>query len=479
MKIRTRIFLGVFAVLAAGLYLFVRWIANDLEPQYRKATEEPLADAAQILAAIASETVVEGNVNVEGLRQALSEARRHPLKATIFDYEKTGVEFRIYVADAKGVVRFDSYDGRWEGQDFSKWNDVARALRGEYGARTSLENPADPSSKHMYVAAPIVADGRIVGTLSVGKPTRTAKLFASRSRRKIVYTGLAVFSAMIVVVVFLSLMVTHPIKKLTDYARAVRDGERVQPPGLGKGELGELGAAFEEMRDALEGRRYIERYVQALAHEIKGPLAGLRGAADLLQEEMPPGQRARFVGNIRSEAARMQSIIDSLLLLSSLETRKGLGPTEPIDLGSTVEEAIRSTRSAADRKRLRIVPEGERTLRIEGDPFLIRHAVANLLQNAIDFSPEQGEIRVALSAAEEGRVTLVVRDHGPGIPEYATDKVFDRFYSLERPDTGKKSSGLGLSLVREIAGLHRGSVSLSNAGDGGAVATLSLPVSLA
>jgi two-component system sensor histidine kinase CreC len=475
LKIRTRIFLGVLAVVAIGFYLFVRWIANDLEPQYRKATEEPLADAAQILAAIASETVVEGNVDVDGFRQALSGARAHPLKATIYDYEKSGVDFRIYVTDAKGVVRFDSYEGEWEGRDFSKWNDVARALRGEYGARTSLESASDPSSKHMYVAAPIIAKGRIVGALSVGKPTKTAKLFATRSRRKIIYTGLAVFSAMILVVVFLSMMVTHPIQKLTDYARSVRDGERVTPPALGKGEIGELGSAFEEMRDALEGRQYIERYVQALTHEIKGPLAGLRGAADLLREEMPPDQRTRFVENIRTEAGRMQSIIDKLLLLTSLESRKGLGPTERIDLRSIAEEVVQSLRSAAERKQLRVNIDGATIPLFEGDPFLVRHAVANLVQNAIDFSPERGEVALTISAPE-GQVALAVRDRGPGLPDYAMDKVFDRFYSLKRPDTGKKSSGLGLSLVREIAGLHRGSVSLSNAKDGGAIAILRLPL---
>jgi two-component system sensor histidine kinase CreC len=101
--------------------------------------------------------------------------------------------------------------------------------------------------------------------------------------------------------------------------------------------------------------------------------------------------------------------------------------------------------------------------------------VANLLQNAVDFSHDGGEVSVSLTSTADGYAKLSVRDWGAGIPEYAVEKVFDRFYSLKRPDTGKKSSGLGLSLVREIALLHRGTVTLINAPGGGTEAVLRLP----
>ncbi len=474
MKIRTRIFLGVLAVVGIGFYLFLRWIAFDLEPQYRKTTEEPLVDSARILASMASATARGGQVDVAAFRRAFADARSRPFSAAIFDHVKTGIDFRIYITDAKGFVLFDSADGFWEGDDFSNWNDVYHALRGEYGARTSQDDPDDPSSKVMYVAAPIVVGGKTVGVLSVGKPTQTAKAFAMRSREKIFLGGVVMFSAIVLVVVFLSAMISRPIRKLTDYANAVRDGKRAVMPRLGSGEAKELGAAFEEMRDALEGRQYVERYVQVLTHEIKGPLAAIRGAAELLHEEMPAEQRDRFLANVRNESERIQMIIEKLLLLSSLESRKGLGPTERIDLREVADEAVRSLSSAIERKALRIDLKGQRGLPFDGDPFLVRHAVANLLQNAVDFSPEGGEVTVAVAPAD-GFVELSVRDRGPGIPDFAQEKVFDRFYSLKRPDTGKKSSGLGLSLVREIALLHRGTIALSGAPGGGTVAVLRFP----
>ncbi len=475
MKIRTRIFLGVLAVVGIGFYLFVRWIAIDLEPQYRKTTEEPLVDSARILASVAAATARHGQVDVAAFRAALTDARARPFSAAIFDHVKTEIDFRVYITDAAGTVVFDSESGASEGEDFSRWNDVYHALRGEYGARTSQEDPDDPSSKVMYVAAPIVVGGKTVGVLSVGKPTQTSKAFAMRSREKIALGGVVMFSAILVVVVFLSAMISRPIRRLTDYARAVRDGARPEMPRLGSGEAKELGAAFEEMRDALEGRQYVERYVQVLTHEIKGPLAGIRGAAELLHEEMPAEQRDRFLANIRVESERIQMIIDKLLLLSSLESRKGLGPTERIDLRDVVDEAARNLSSAIEHKRIRLDVKGQRGLPFEGDPFLVRHAVANLLQNALDFSPEGGEVAVEIAAAD-GFVALSVRDRGPGIPAFAQEKVFDRFYSLQRPDTGRKSSGLGLSLVREIALLHRGTIALSGAPGGGTVAVLRFPL---
>ena len=111
---------------------------------------------------------------------------------------------------------------------------------------------------------------------------------------------------------------------------------------------------------------------------------------------------------------------------------------------------------------------------VEGEAFLLRRAIGNLLANALDFSPEGGLVRVELLQRSRG-VDIVVRDQGPGIPDYADARVFEKFYSLARPHSNKKSTGLGLPFVKEIAELHHGRVALRNGDGGGAVATLSLP----
>lgn len=475
MKIRTLIFVGFMVLLSIGISLLLWWLINDLKPQYRKATEEPLVEISRLLASAAGETAKRGSIDVPSFRRVFENVdNQHPFSAKIFDFVKTDLDLRVYITDASGIVLFDSYDRENEGKDFSRWNDVYRTLRGEYGTRTSPDL-SDPATTVMYVAAPIHINDKLAGVLTVGKPTRATFMFIERSKQKILVAGTAMLCVMALAILLLSGLVTTPIHRLTDYARAVRDGKKATLPMLVTNEVKELGSAFEEMRDALEGKHYVEKYVQTLTHEIKSPLAAIRGAAELMREDMPDTDRQRFLDNIRSETRRIDTIIEKLLLLSSLETQKFMRSVECIDLNALVEDIRENMQPLLSQKNLTFTVAGDDSCMFDGDPLLVCQAIANLVQNAAEFSPEGGHIIATLSH-EIGFVQLMLQDSGPGIPDYAHHKVFDRFYSLQRPDTGRKSSGLGLSLVREIALLHGGSVSLENAPDGGAVATLRLPV---
>ncbi|MDB5825867.1 MAG: two-component system sensor histidine kinase CreC, partial [Variovorax sp.] len=152
----------------------------------------------------------------------------------------------------------------------------------------------------------------------------------------------------------------------------------------------------------------------------------------------------------------------------------------PVALGVLLREAADSARTSAAARGVTVQVDGPREdlgeLYGDGDRFLLQQAVSNLLANAIDFSPDDGEVTLALRVAGRNAV-VTVRDHGSGIPDYAQSKVFEKFYSLARPHTMKKSTGLGLAFVKEIAALHSGRIELANAKGGGAIATLTLPLS--
>ena len=115
-----------------------------------------------------------------------------------------------------------------------------------------------------------------------------------------------------------------PSASLADYVRYVRAQRSFSLPRLGRRALGAIGAAYDEMRDALAGRNYVADYVQTLTHEVKGPLSAIRGAAELLQEPMPEADRARFIANIARETQRIQELVDRMLELTALESRKSL-----------------------------------------------------------------------------------------------------------------------------------------------------------
>ena len=219
----------------------------------------------------------------------------------------------------------------------------------------------------------------------------------------------------------------------------------------------------------------MEQYVQNLTHEIKSPLSALRGAAELLAEPMERERRNGFSGNIRQETNRIQIIVDRMLELAALENRSRPAKAENVDVQTLVRTVVESKQPQLVKRNVTVedaVPDG---VRVPGDLFLLHQAVSNLLQNAIDFSSAGGRIRISASAGDH-IVELQVTDEGTGIPDYAAGKVFDKFYSLERPVTGRKSTGLGLNFVREVALLHSGDILIENTPGCGVCATLVLPL---
>lgn len=474
MGIRAKILLGITVALLPAYWFMLDWLIEELTPQYRQSTEEPLVDASQVLAAVAAQSIENDSINVRLFRRAFAEIYQRPLAATIYGFTKKEVDFRVYITDRAGIVLFDSFNAAAEGEDYSQWRDVRLTLAGEYGARTSRDIPLNPPSSIMYVAAPIIHQGEIIGVLSVGKPTRNANQFVEETKQKILFMGILCGIAALGTGVLVASGITRPVQRLTSYAAAIRDGKRALLPKLPKGELREMGEAFEAMRETLEGKKYVEHYVQTLTHEIKSPLAAIQGACELLQEKPPAEQQQRFLSNIATESQRIADLVEKLLLLSRLEAKTTLEDTKRLDLSAVLEEITTSFLPHMERKQVRLERSIASQLFVNGEQFLLRQALANVLQNAIEFSPSGGTIDCSLQLENEC-VLLRIVDDGPGLPAYAADRVFERFYSLPRPDTGRKSSGLGLSLVKEVVEIHGGKVSLQNIPQRGCEVRISLP----
>ncbi|WP_280153695.1 two-component system sensor histidine kinase CreC [Piscinibacter sp. XHJ-5] len=473
MSKRTRIFIGILLAYAVGVGVLLYRLLGDIDPRYRESAEESLVETAHLMAATIEAASPDGVLRADMLQPVFQSLYARRFKADIFGFEKTRVELRVVVVDRIGRVVFDSR-GRSVGADYSRWNDVRRALAGLYGARTTPDVEGRPETSVMYVAAPIRLRDEIAGAVSAGKPVQSFGQFVDAARRKTVLVGATSAVAVLLFAVIVSVWLARPFGVIADYVRYVRAQRSISVPRLARRALAAVVAAYEEMRDALAGRNYVADYVQTLTHEVKSPLSAIRGAAELLQEPMPDADRARFVANIVRETQRIQELVDRMMELTALESRRSLDAPGPVPLRPLIEDLAASARAAGAARALNVEVLPGADVVVEGDAFLLRRAIANLLDNAIDFSPASGAVTLALNP--RGRmVDVVVRDHGPGIPDYAEDKVFEKFYSLARPHTRKRSTGLGLAFVKEIASLHHGRVSLTNAADGGAVATLSVP----
>jgi len=476
MHIGLRIFFGFFLVVGLAAFLTLRVFVQEVKPGVRQAMEDTLVDTAHVLAVLAADDLKNGHIADGAFAHRLAQLRERPVDASVWGMHKDAVGYRIYITDEHGIVRFDTL-GAAVGQDYSRWNDVYLTLQGKYGARSTRSVPGDENSTVMYVAAPIRDGERIIGVLTVAKPNQTVAPFIARSQGIILTYGLLLIGGAAVIGVACTLWLVFGLRKLQRYARAVAAGERAEMPLRGASELAELGRAVETMRLRLEDKQYVEHYIHTLTHEMKSPLAAIGGAAELLQEDMPASDRQRFVSNIRSQAQRLDLLIRRLLTLAEVEQRQHLENRESVTLANEIGQILQSLEPRARRRavQLRWQPPAE-SLVVTGDVFLLRQAIINLLDNALDFAPAGTAIDVAVELSpQQDQAVVRIDDRGPGIPDYAMPRLFERFYSLPRPDGRDRGTGLGLCLVREVALLHQGTVTMTNREGGGARAELVLP----
>ena len=464
-------------IIGLGFYRLIVYILDDVDAQTFQATEEVMVDTAHVMAGMIESQVNNGQPDAETLKAGFANAHRHQIKATIYGHEKTTIGLNAYLADTHGTVLFDSDHGRREGQNFARYNDVLRTLSGKYGARSSREDENDPESSILYVAAPVRSGNEIIAVLTVYKPQADVLNFITDRQRDILSATILIGAGVIILTGAVFVWLFKPVGRLTNYAQAITRGERPHTPNLGKGrEVNTLGKALFDMRETLEGRRYVENYVSTLTHELKSPLAAIKGAAELLDEDMPAEKRRQFLENIRRETTRSERLVRDLLQLSELERKPHLENKRHLDFSQLCQEIIREIQPRLDEKNLTLESNIEADIHLTGDAMILKLAIGNLLENAIGFSPERTKITFNLTVADE-QARIRIQDQGPGIPDYALERTFEHFYSLPRPNSGHKGTGLGLPLVREAAKLHRGSASLENHPRGGCVASITLPIS--
>lgn len=466
MKIRTAVFGVYVAASAIGFAVLMGFVLREVRPWYVESMRRTLSDTAALLAAMLESDLVRPESPGNGTDLGAAWRENHEA------LERASGAMRVYLTNAERIVVFDSAGGQDVGQDYTRRPEMQGYFRSEDRSATN----ASVHNGELRVTAPVRSGREIVGFVGVGRPLSSVTSGIWRARVRLAAGGGLIAGLMVVAGWWLANRLSHSIEKLTFYAQSVRDGNAATPPQSRATEVAALTKAFEEMRAAIEGKAYVERYTQTLAHEIKAPLSAIKGAAELLGEDMPAEEQRRFLENIRNESGRIQHIVDQLLRLSGIEARGGRINAERVELCPLVAGVVDALQPAAEARGVRIARPADVSVAIEAERFLIVHSLTNLLQNALEFSPRGGLVFIGVALSPEG-VTISVEDQGPGIPDYATGRVFERFYSLPRPDTDRKSTGLGLSFVSEAAALHGGRVTLANRRDGGARAEFSLPVS--
>jgi two-component system heavy metal sensor histidine kinase CusS len=235
--------------------------------------------------------------------------------------------------------------------------------------------------------------------------------------------------------------------------------------------------AFDDMLDRLEDSfTRLSQFSADLAHELRTPLANIRGEAEVALTR--PRSRNEYEAVIESsiaECARLSGIIDNLLFLARAEAAESKVHYSTFDGREAIERIAAYNEAIAEERRLTISCTG--LGQVHADPILFGRAVSNLVDNAVRFSPDGGEITISLATDADG-AEISVRDTGGGIPPEHVSRIFDRFYRVD-PSRSSEGAGLGLALVKSIADLHGGSVAVESEVGSGTSIKLRFPSEIA
>ncbi|HWF73865.1 MAG TPA: HAMP domain-containing sensor histidine kinase [Solirubrobacteraceae bacterium] len=277
----------------------------------------------------------------------------------------------------------------------------------------------------------------------------------------------------------------RPLERMGRVASEIAHGDltrRVSPDNQ-RTEVGRLGSSLNEMLGQIEqafaargeSEDRLRRFLSDASHELRTPLASIRGYAEVfrLGAASEPGELERAMARLEAEATRMGVLIENLLLLARLDELPEI-QLVPVDLRELAEHAAQDTRAVAPQREVTVTGDG--SFRVLADPEQLRQVLANLTRNAVIHTPAETPIEITLSRQGDLAV-LEVRDHGPGLPDDAGDRVFDRFWRADGGRSrGRGGSGLGLAIVKAIVAAHHGEVHAGNDPGGGAVFRVTLPI---
>ena len=460
LTIGVKLFIAYFIVTSSIVWLVADKVAFRITNGIDQAAEEIMIDSANLLAQMVSNNIHNNEISTDKISNIMSAYLDREVNATIFSINKKKPNLQIYITNKDGIVIYDS-KGEIKGKDYSQWRDVFLTLKGEYGARSSaydaniLEPTADQKAHH--VAAPIYHNNQIFGSLTVIKSVADLKPYVLTQKDQINTYAIYILLVSLLFGAGVSVFVTRSTRKLVKYTTALSKGENAVAPKIRQVEFAELSKAIEKLRVDLEGREYVEEYINTMAHELRTPITGIRATAENLLMPMDNSQRERFIKNILDANKKMDLLVNRLLNLSRIERRDKLENVEKINAKDLIKDVIQSPSRKGNiaSRSIKVEYTLEREFVINAEKLLAEQALSNIIDNAIDFTPIGSTISIKVSESNT-HVNIQVLDQGKGVPEHARKQIFRHFFSSSRPDTGKRGNGLGLRFVKKIMSLHGG-----------------------
>ena len=330
------------------------------------------------------------------------------------------------------------------------------------------ETPIDKSEKNISI------DGTSKGYIVVSEIANDILIAVDERKNFILRTVFSIALVIFIFSVFLNKYILKPIRSLVLYTKAIKEKDvkigKHEKYLLRKDEVGQLSRSLNEMTEDLYKRIDIaETFSSDLAHEIRNPLTSLKGASEVLDNTSDSHKRKKLIQVISHDVERIERLITDYSQMLKDEASLSRAKMTKINLTNVVNSVVEDFNSdlANSNKNIKISVNhlnlNGSKLNVLGVESKLEQIIANLLDNAVSFSPFNSQISVKCSIKKK-EAQLVIEDEGPGFNEKNIDKIFNRFYS-NRPENFGEHSGLGLNIVKNIIELHGGSISASNQSD--------------
>ncbi len=351
------------------------------------------------------------------------------------------------------------------------------------GSDSVYQESLAPTQSSQIATSPIVVDGVAVGSVRVwvyGSDTlltQTDEQFRENSYGAMLFASvLAIILASCIGFLFARNLV-GPINRVTKTARAIKEGNLAARTGMsGEDEIASLGATFDAMADSIEKDRELERRLTTdVAHELRTPLMAIQSTVEAMVDGVLKADEERLE-TVNSEVQRLSRMVNALLKLSRIENRSNPMNLDILDVGELIEGLVAAHDAYMTDSGLTLEFNAEPEVLVRGDADMIRQATANLLSNAVRYTPEGGSITVRVSKGET-MASIAVEDTGIGLTPEEAKMVFSRFWRAEAGrDRESGGLGIGLTIVKEIVNRHRGWVQVDGKKGKGACFTIHLPL---
>ena len=384
--------------------------------------------------------------------------------------EETGLS-RVLVTDGAGKVLYDTRETDTAVGNYTLYTEIVQALAGNDAFSCSYEDGAFRSR----VSSPVLYQNQIIGAVYAYEfDTEQAALLAGLQENLLRLSGI-IGAVVLALSLILSKAFTKKIRKLLTAIQQVREGAYSHRAEIkGHDEIAQIGHEFNSLTDRLQVTENARRrFVSDASHELKTPLAAIRLLTDsILQTENMDAETTReFVADIGSEAERLSRITEDLLRLTKLDSGVEEQAAAVVDVLPVLEQVVRLQSLVAQEKGLDLTYTAEENCVVCATQDEVHQVIYNLIDNALKYS-SKGTVAVVLKQTG-GKVILTVEDQGPGIPEEDLERVFDRFFRVDKARSrAAGGTGLGLSIVSDTVRRRGGTVWAENRSEGGAVFTV-------